>query len=262
MNHQSAIVFNNLVTGHKTSGGYITVSGPLSAFLRCGAVTCLLGPNGAGKSTLMSTLCGFIPLIEGDIVIQGKEMNEISPDALSRLVSVVLTDRPKVDNMTVEMLVETGRSPYTGFWGRLSDEDRYIVAETLKIVGVTELKDRMINTLSDGERQKVMIAKAIAQSAPIIILDEPTAFLDYPSKVEIFSLLRTISREKNIAILISTHDLDIALQLADELWLLDKNLGLRCGTVRSLSSDGTIADYFNSELMEFDAPSLKFIVKK
>ena len=149
-------------------------------------------------------------------------LSSYSDKELSKLIGVVLTEKPDVRNMTVRELVSLGRSPYTGFWGTCSKEDLRIVDEAIDMVGIGELSRRPVHTLSDGERQKVMIAKALAQQTPVIFLDEPTAFLDYPSKVEVLQLLRRISREAEKTIFLSTHDVELALQLADTLWLMSK----------------------------------------
>ena len=150
-----------------------------------------------------------------------KEVSSFTDKELSRLIGVVLTEKPDVRNMSVRELVALGRSPYTGFWGTCSKDDLRIVDEAIEMVGIGELSRRPVHTLSDGERQKVMIAKALAQQTPVIFLDEPTAFLDYPSKVEVLQLLRRISREAEKTIFLSTHDVELALQLADTLWVMD-----------------------------------------
>ncbi|MBO7372406.1 MAG: ABC transporter ATP-binding protein, partial [Bacteroidales bacterium] len=147
---------------------------------------------------------------------------------------VVLTEKNNLQNMTVEELVGMGRSPYTGFWGRLRDEDKAKVAQAIDLVGIAELRDRMVQTLSDGERQKVMIAKALAQETPIIFLDEPTAFLDYPSKVEILNLLHKLSQEAGKTIFLSTHDLELALRVADKVWLMTKGGEVKTGSPAKL----------------------------
>ena len=154
--------------------------------------------------------------------VNTKEIASLSDKELSKLIGVVLTEKPDVRNMSVRELVSLGRSPYTGFWGTYSDEDLRIVDEAIEMVGITDLVRRPVHTLSDGERQKVMIAKALAQQTPVIFLDEPTAFLDYPSKVEVLQLLRHISREAEKTIFLSTHDVELALQLADTIWLMRK----------------------------------------
>ena len=158
----------------------------------------------------MKTLSAFLPPLKGEIFIEHKRLGEYSDAELSKVIGVVLTEKLSLNNMSVEELVEMGRSPYTGFWGRMDKNDRRIVAESIALVGIDNLRGRMIQTLSDGERQKVMIAKALAQETPVIFLDEPTAFLDYPSKVEIMQLLQRLAREKNKTVFLSTHDLELA----------------------------------------------------
>ena len=192
-----ALTFENLTIGYQLgSKKEKVVASGLSATLESGQLTCLLGRNGTGKSTLLRTLA---ELWQGD-------------------VAVVLTDPLDVRNLSVEEVVALGRTPYTNFWGTLRQEDKAVVAEAMKLVGITPLAKTDIGTLSDGERQKVMIAKALAQQTPIILLDEPTAFLDYPSKQEVMKLLHMLAHEQGKAILLSTHDVELAEQYADQIW--------------------------------------------
>ncbi|MDE6459154.1 MAG: ABC transporter ATP-binding protein, partial [Muribaculum sp.] len=153
-----------------------------------------------------------------------------------------------------------GRTPYTGFWGRLSADDKAIVDEALELVGISGLADRMVDTLSDGERQKVMIAKALVQQTPVIFLDEPTAFLDYPSKVELMQLLLSLSRDHGKTIFMSTHDIELALLTADKVWLIDKPHGVATGTPEDLALDGSLARYFEREGVKFDMSTGMFSV--
>ena len=170
-----------------------------------------------GKSTLLKTLTGFLPKLEGSLLLDGKDISEFSQRALARQISIVLTQKPDVQNLTVEEIVGLGRSPYTGFFGKLHANDQQIVDESITAVGIEKLKNRMIQTLSDGERQKVMIAKALAQQTPVIFLDEPTAFLDFSSKVETFQLLQRMAHEMGKLVLLSTHDLELAVRFSDTL---------------------------------------------
>ena len=181
------IHLDNLFIGYRTKHGPNVVASGLSADIRGGELTCLLGANGVGKSTLLRTLSAFQPKLGGHIYIKGKELDVYTHHDLARLLGVVLTERPEMHNLSVEDLIGLGRSPYTGFWGTLQEEDRAAVARAATLVGIGELLGRMADTLSDGERQKVMIAKALAQDTPVILLDEPTAFLDYPSWTWLFS---------------------------------------------------------------------------
>lgn len=209
----TAITTNRLTVGYR---GHRVVE-DISLSLPCGRLVCLLGPNGAGKSTLLRTLCGFQPPIAGTVTISGSDITTMSAAEVARLVSVVLTDRPLTPSLTAAEMVGMGRAPYTGFWGRLSDEDRRLVSEAMQTVGIAPLATRRMGRLSDGERQKVMIAKAMAQHTPVIVLDEPTAFLDYPSKVAVMKTLARLAHDEGKTILMSTHDLELAAQLGDEL---------------------------------------------
>lgn len=242
------IELKNLSTGY----GRHTVSANLNATLQSGRLTCLLGPNGVGKSTLLRTLCGFQPPLEGRMEMDGKDMAQLSRKEMSRSIGVVLTERPDVADMRASDMVALGRTPYTGFWGTLGKEDRNRVDEAMQLVGITHLAHRMIHTLSDGERQKVMIAKALAQQTPVILLDEPTAFLDFPSKVETMRLLHRLAHESGKTVFLSTHDLETAIQLSDDLWLLSAD-GLESGTADSLSADGSLERFVSCKGIRFDA---------
>ena len=233
----------------------------INATIRQGELTCLLGPNGVGKSTLLRTLAAFQPALGGTISHGNiADISQLSPAQLSRLISVVLTEKPDVRNMTVKEMVALGRSPYTGFWGRLTDDDEVIVSESIRQVGITSLQRRRIETLSDGERQKVMITKALAQHTPIIYLDEPTAFLDYPSKVEVMKLLHRLAHTTERVIFMSTHDLELALQLADNLWLMQAN-NLTVGTPQELAEAGYLSKFLEGDGISFDRQSLTIKIK-
>lgn len=193
-----------------------------------GSLTCLIGRNGLGKSTLLKVLAGFMPPLSGHIVIcyndKEYDISVVSKKELSRLVSVVLTGSVDIANITARNVVAMGRIPYTNFFGKLGKEDEQIITKALQITDAAPLADRDINTLSDGERQKIMIARAVAQQTPIILLDEPTAFLDYPSKVHAMRLLQSLAHDTGRVILASTHDLDIALHTADRLITIDNGI--------------------------------------
>jgi len=185
--------------------------------LRSGQLVCLIGENGIGKSTLLKTLTGFLPKLKGSLLLGNRDIESFSQRELARQVSIVLTQKPDVQNLTIEEIIGLGRSPYTGFFGRLRAEDRKVVDDAIATMGIEKLRGRMIQTLSDGERQKVMIAKALAQETPIILLDEPTAFLDFPSKADTFQSLQRMAHERDKLILLSTHDLELAVRFADSL---------------------------------------------
>ncbi len=276
------VILQDLTIGYAAKGNQKVVAKGLNAAISSGELTCLLGRNGIGKSTLLRTLSAFQPPLGGNILIAtpqgGGEVGgsvtlaatggTANADQLSRLIGVVLTEKPDVRNMTAEDLVGMGRSPYTGFWGTLDDEDRQIVDESMALVGITPLKARMVHTLSDGERQKVMIAKALAQQTPVIYLDEPTAFLDFPSKVETLQLLRRLAATQGKTILLSTHDVELSLQLADRLWLLDTSSRdsaeaiLYVGTPQELAKQGRLGRFIERDGIAFDPATLQIRITK
>ena len=198
--------------------------------LRSGQLACLIGENGIGKSTLLKTLTGFLPKLKGSLLLGDRDIESFSQRELARQVSIVLTQKPDVQNLTIEEIIGLGRSPYTGFFGRLRAEDRKVVDDAIATMGIEKLRGRMIQTLSDGERQKVMIAKALAQETPVILLDEPTAFLDFPSKAETFQSLQRMAHERDKLILLSTHDLELAVRFSDSL------LEVKAGTLKAVSA--------------------------
>ena len=219
------ITLKNLVVGYPDGRHTRQLNHAANEEAHDGMLTCLIGANGAGKSTLLRTIAGFQLPLEGTVVLGGDDVRALSPRQRAERMAVVLTDRPDVMCTTVWEMVATGRAPFTGFWGRLSSKDRNIVTRSLRLVGIEWMADRTVASLSDGERQKVMIAKALAQQTPVILLDEPTAFLDYPSRVEVMQLLLNIAHEEHKTVLLSTHDLDLALQTADRIWLFEKERG-------------------------------------
>lgn len=251
MKHKT-VQIQDLSIGYPGKNRTKTVATHLNADILSGELTCLLGTNGVGKSTLLRTLSAFQPPLEGDIYLDGKELRKYTDRQLSTVISVVLTEKCDIRNMTVRELVGMGRSPYTGFWGRLSHEDEDIVSQAIDLVNIRELAPRMLHTLSDGERQKAMIAKALAQQTPVIYLDEPTAFLDFPSKVEIMQLLHRLTRETQKTIFLSTHDLELALQIADKIWLMDKAQGITVGTPEDLALQGNLSNFFARKGIAFD----------
>ena len=251
----SQIILSDLSIGYKTKGSVRIVASGVNGTIHSGELTCLMGENGIGKSTLLRTLSGFQPPLSGSIKLKSqssnlnsqssnlKSLEDYSPKELAQTIGVVLTEKPDVGLMTARELVAMGRSPYTGFWGRLSASDDEAVNDAIAQVGIPHLADRQVGTLSDGERQKVMIAKALAQQTDIIFLDEPTAFLDYPSKVDMLLLLRRISHEASKTIFLSTHDLELTLQAADTIWLMTRSEGLLMGTPRELASQGALGRF-------------------
>lgn len=216
-----------------------TVARHLSARLDKGVMTCLIGSNGAGKSTLLKTVTTILPPLAGTITVnmpQPTDVHSLSPRERARCIGVVLTERTAPGNMRVREMVAMGRSPYTGFWGRLSRKDEALVEEAMEMTGVAAFASTPVASLSDGERQKVMIAKALAQQTPLIMLDEPTAFLDYPSKIGTMQMLRRLCHDCGKTVLLSTHDLDAAMRITDNVWLMEGG-SLRSGTVQELREE-------------------------
>ena len=249
---QDTIHINGLSIGYHSKSSTKLVAKGIHSTIYSGELTCLLGANGVGKSTLLRTLSAFQPKLDGEILVLGKDIDAYSDKELSTTIGVVLTDKCEIRNMLVRELVGMGRSPYTGFWGKLSKDDKRIVEESIALVRIEELASRMVHTLSDGERQKVMIAKALAQETPVIYLDEPTAFLDFPSKVEIMQLLHHLTRKTNKTIFMSTHDLELALQISDKIWLMDKANGISPGTPEDLALSGHLSNFFARKGIVFD----------
>ena len=255
------VTLQDLGIGYLSKDSTKWVAQHLNRVIHGGELTCLLGRNGIGKSTLLRTLSAFQPALEGEVLMGDTPLTACSDKELSQRIGVVLTEKPDVRNMTVAEMVGMGRSPYTGFWGTLSENDRQIVDEALLLVGIGELRGRMIHTLSDGERQKVMIAKALAQQTSVIYLDEPTAFLDFPSKVEMLQLLRNLAHEEQKTIFLSTHDVELSLQLADTIWLMEPNC-LHIGTPQQLALEGVLGTFIERESVTFDPQTLTIHVAR
>ena len=220
-------------------GSVRAVGSRLSATAPAGSLTCLIGRNGTGKSTLLRTIARLQQPLDGNIYIGTDDIWSMPRGELARRLSIVLTKRPDADNLTVGELAALGRAPYTGFWGRLSDADRQATDRALRLVGMSDMARRRICSLSDGECQKAMIAKSLAQDTPVILLDEPSAFLDYPGKVELMRILSRLAHDEGKTILLSTHDLDTALPLADRLWLMHDGQ-LDEGTPQELADNGLL----------------------
>ncbi|MCG8455065.1 MAG: ABC transporter ATP-binding protein [Holophagales bacterium] len=222
-----------------------------------GQLVCFLGPNGAGKSTLMRTLAGLQPPLGGRVEVldedgESRQLHELRPRQLARRLALVLTDRQVPATLTGMELVRLGRHPHTPWTGRLGAADHRAVQGALDRVGASALARRPLGELSDGERQKLSVARALAQESEILILDEVTAFLDLPRRLEIVRLLRRLAHEEHKAVLLSTHDLDLALRSADLLWLLDSDGRLRTGLPEELVLDGAFGEVFATEGVDFE----------
>lgn len=223
------IQLDNLTIGYQSRRRNVVVAENLCACTEDGTLVCLVGVNGVGKSTLLRTIGGFQSPLGGS-VLAGSGNLKASVESMtqaerSRMIGVVLTERTDLARLSVYDIVSFGRTPYTNLLGDLSEEDRTAVDDAIRLTGIESLKNRDVGTLSDGERQKVMIAKALAQQTPVIILDEPSAFLDYPSKMELMRLLQRLAHEERKTILLSSHDLDIVSRTADCFWVMERQEG-------------------------------------
>ena len=252
MEKKVVIEGKDLSIGYRTGKQEKIVHRQLNFELHAGELTCLLGANGAGKSTLLRTLSASQPALDGELRILDKPVKAYSEKERSRTIGVVLTDKTFAGGLSVYELVALGRQPHTGFFGRLTKEDKRIVQEAMENVGIAHKAQSYTAELSDGERQKVMIAKALVQECPLILLDEPTAFLDVVSRIEIMHLLHRLATEQHKAILLSTHDIEQALVLADKLWLLTKGEGLQCGVTEDLILSHRMDSLFPHKDIRFD----------
>ncbi len=251
----------NLSVGYEQGKDVKEVQKGLRLKMFTGELVCLLGPNGAGKSTLLRSLCGMQKILSGEVKVDGKKLNDYSVRELSTVVSAVLTDRVSIEHMSVYAMVAMGRYPYTGYFGRLSVLDHEIIEEAILLAGIGGLRDRYLDQLSDGERQKVMIARALAQETPFIILDEPMAFLDFPSKLELMQILRKLASEHNKAILMTTHDLSLSIQSADWIWLIGENQRIKRGVPEDLVLKGDFANFFRKDDIRFDMNTGEFRIE-
>lgn len=218
--------------------------GPVNLALRPGQLTCLLGPNGIGKSTLLRTLAGLQKPLAGDVYLDNTALSALPPRQLAKTLSLVLTEPVPVGSLSLWSLVSMGRYPHTDWRGHLSSADEHAVQRALHKMGISSLSHRPMNALSDGERQKAMIARALAQEPQVMILDEALAFLDWPRRVELFQLLRDLARTSGCAILLSCHDLDMTLRYADRVWLISHGGQLREGIPEDLVLSGEFAAAF------------------
>lgn len=253
---EHAIEIKDVSIGYKSRGAEHLVVHSINATLHRGEVVALIGCNGAGKSTLLRALGGYEKPLKGAILYNGTAACDVTSAQLARLIAVVLTDNSVAAALTVRELVSLGRTPYTNFTGHLRADDNAVVDWAINAVGVGPLAHRAVGTLSDGERQKCMIAKALAQETPVVMLDEPTAFLDFGSKVALFRLLQRLAREMNKAVIVSTHDIELALRLTHRLWLINDGT-LHCGTADELSTAGVLGAFIAGDGIAYNREEKK-----
>jgi iron complex transport system ATP-binding protein len=254
---------SDLSVGYRVSRArHHTVAAGIQQEIRSGQLVCLIGPNGAGKSTLMRTMGGMQAPLAGSVLLDGSDLHRMSKNDLARRVSVVLTSKIGLGQLTAWDLAALGRLPFTNWSGRLTPNDEEIVAAALRDAGALAFSDRLVAELSDGERQKVLLARALAQQPKLMILDEITAFLDLPRRIEVMTILRDLVRSGDRAILLSTHDLELALSMAASLWLLPKDGPLVSGAPEDLVLNGAFARAFAAEGLDFNAMTGGFTTSK
>jgi len=251
-----------LAIGYGRASDVRTIASDLTVSLRSGEFACLLGPNGAGKSTLLRSLTGLQRPLTGHATLCGVDIAHLDPRARARQLAVVLTDRVGIGLLPVRGVVAMGRHPYTDWRGRLRAEDERAVDAALEAVGASPLSARLVSELSDGERQRVMVARALAQEPQVLVLDEVTAFLDLPRRIEMMVLLRRLSHERGLAVLCSTHDLDLALRHADTLWVMTPGGHLHHGWPEALVLQGTLQQVFGHEQLQFDLRRGEFVLPR
>jgi len=243
----------NLTVGYLSRHERTEVATDISLNLKEGELICLIGPNGAGKSTLMRTLAAMQKPLAGRVMLRGQNIHQLDARSRAKLMGVVLTERATAGLLTATDVVALGRYPFTGWSGKLSSRDHEQVESALNSVGATALANRFVAELSDGERQRVMLARALAQEPALLVLDEITAFLDLSGRVSVMHLLRKIARDSNCGILVSTHDFELAVQISDKLWLVKGDLDVQEGCPEELAFRGAFDDLFSSEKLIFDS---------
>jgi len=252
MSAHGTLTAHALTVGYQIGRETRSVCANIDVVLAPGELVCLLGPNGAGKSTLMNTLAGALQPLAGTVLLDGVAIQSLSVRERAQRIAIVTTERVQAAGLSGYALVALGRHPHTGWLGALTAGDAARIEEALEMASASAFRDRQIGELSDGERQRLLLARALAQASSVLILDELTAFLDLPRRVETMHTLRRLARDAGRAVLLSTHDLDLALRCADRIWLLPRNGSLATGIPESLILNGTFAAAFAAEGVEFD----------
>lgn len=250
----------NLSIGYVAKHGGRVVAEHINLNLQKGKLTCLVGKNGIGKSTLLRTLSNMQPSLSGNIELENKNIDDISGIELAKKISLVLTEKIPSSNLTVFELIALGRQPYTNWIGKLNKQDIRLIHLAIEQTHLKDLVNQRCDELSDGQLQRAMICRALAQNTDLIILDEPTAHLDIQHKIETFKLLSTIAKDLERSILISTHEIQLATQMADQLWLMTKD-SIITGEPKDLIASDKINLLFDSNSITFDKESNQFIMK-
>lgn len=256
----TGLILSDLEIGYRGRHGATVASG-ITARARPGELTALIGPNGAGKSTLLRTVCGLQPALGGSMELSdGTSVAKLGRTALARRVAVVTTDSVDPGRLSAREVVGLGRTPYLAMTGKMSDADHRIVEQSIAAVAGDRLAGRPFIDLSDGEKQRILAARALAQEPELLVLDEPTSHLDAPSRVEFCDLLRTLAREQQITVLLSSHELELMMRVADHLWLLGPGGALVAGSPRALADRGDIGATFDRGRLTFDPDHFVFTI--
>lgn len=257
----SFLQIKDLQIGYQVGKKRMVVQDKLHLTANKGELIALIGRNGCGKSTLLRSMSWLQPILSGKIEIDGEDVSQITPKKRAQLISIVLTDQRAEASFNVRELISIGRDPYTGWLGSLSENDNDIISQSIEMTNLEGFENRNIQELSDGERQRVFIARALAQDTPIILLDEPTSHLDLPNRINILLLLQKLARDTNKTIFISTHELETAMQVADKIWLMEKQNGVRVGVPEDMVLEGTFDTVFSHSNYDFDKEYGSFVVK-
>jgi len=260
MSNINILSVSNLSIGYTTKKGNVVIASNLNLNLQSGKLISLIGSNGIGKSTLLRTLCGIQNPISGSVLLNNRNIQSYDPLTLAQNLSLVLTEKLPPSNLTVFELIALGRQPYTNWLGKLSEADLENVNQAIKLTQIESLTDNKHYEISDGQLQKVLIARALAQDTPLIILDEPTTHLDLLHKVSVFKLLKKLSQETNKCILFSTHDIDLAIQLSDEMIVMTENQVVQDQPC-NLISKGVFDSLFKDENIKFDSEKGRFMIR-
>ena len=255
----SILTTSDLSIGYKTKNSTITIAENLNLNLQEGKLIALIGANGIGKSTLLRTLTGIQKTISGTVLLNGKNIHELNPLTLAQNLSVVLTEKLPPSNLTVFELIALGRQPYTNWIGKLTNVDIEKIEEAMELTQISHLSTKKHYEISDGQLQKVLVARALAQDTPLIILDEPTTHLDLLHKVALFKLLKKLTQDTQKCILFSTHDIDMAIQLSDEMIIMTPEAVVQDQPCNFIMK-GSFNKLFDDEHILFDSEKGKFMI--
>ncbi len=254
---KSILKTENLSIGY----GKKSIQKNLNLSISKGTLVSLIGKNGCGKSTLLKTLAGINPLIEGDVLIENQSLDKLNPLERAKNIALVLTECPNISYTKVYDIVKMGQIPFQSWYQKVSKKSLEKINWAIELIKIEDKKERFFNELSDGEKQKVMIAKALAQDTPLIFLDEPTAHLDLPNKIEILILLKNLVKKTGKTIIVATHEINLALQTSDTIWLMKKGEGVEQQTPKDLIKSNSFKTLFSNELYQLDFNTKGFDIK-